>query len=399
MLSCHATRLAGNAEQAEASLRVLLSSGERVEAGAFNSLISLHAKNGTPFRAEAILILMGQVVPPVRPTLVTFNSLASAHSLLGDVDATERILAQAAGAPFNFHLDRYSYGAMLQAVSKQRDAAKGKREDPKIERARSEKARTIVSQLWASGVAMNDYLECAVRRALGGQRQADQLRAEFDARRSEQRASARRPPGIHTGAAAMPPAAAAAPGSAPGLVAHQAHQRVTRSKSPSREMWRERAWTAQQQRKEEDDDVDDDDDEEEEEDDDDGWTTVPAKKGRGGKPIGKANGKAKALVSPANKTIKKTNPSPAGLRLTRNRSSEVLDPTKSASPSVLRVVGLPLTRSRSATQRSLLALAEDAVAADANGELGSEVSMMPDIPLKRSAASQLALDLESSMDF
>jgi len=60
---------------------------------------------------------------------------------------------------------------------------------------------------------------------------------------------------------------------------------------------------------------------------------------------------------------------------------------------------LPLTRSRSATQRSLLALAEDAVAADANGELGSEVSMMPDIPLKRSAASQLALDLESSMDF
>ena len=333
--------------------------------------------------------MQGCIVPPA-PTHVL--------PLFTDVDATERILAQAAGAPFNFTLDRYSYGAALQAVSKQRDAAKGRREDPKMERARSEKARALVSRLWSSGVAMNDYLESAVRRALGGQRQADQLRAEFDARRSEQRTSMRRPPGIQPLGVAMP--AAATPGSA-----HRsellAHQRMTRSKSPSRDSWRERAWTAQQQRKEEDDDPDDDDEEEQE--DDDGWTTVQAKKGRGGKADrGKANGKQKMLVSPAAKTIKKTNPSPAGLRLTRNRSSEVLDPTKSASPSVLRVIhpgGLPLTRSRSATQRSLLALAEEAVAADANGELGPELSMLPDIPLKRSAASQLALDLESSMDF
>ena len=43
---------------------------------------------GMPFRAEAILILMGQAVPPVRPTLVTFNSLASAHSLLGGTRST-----------------------------------------------------------------------------------------------------------------------------------------------------------------------------------------------------------------------------------------------------------------------------------------------------------------------
>ena len=42
----------GNAEQAEASLRVLLQSGERLEAAAFNALISLHGKNGEPFRAE-----------------------------------------------------------------------------------------------------------------------------------------------------------------------------------------------------------------------------------------------------------------------------------------------------------------------------------------------------------
>ena len=223
----------------------------------------------------------------------------------------------------------------------------------------------------------------------------------------------------------------------------------------------------------------------------DGWTTVGSGgrsargKGLAGKgSVGKGSADKKkgkeagaSSVAAANKTIGKksaaaTSPTP-GRRLTRNPSSELMGsgmlggPSPASgraedgtigkavtvagggpSPSLVRgLVGLPLTRSRSERAR-LLALAEDAVAADASdtGAVGtsggadpddlsllragvplsrsaaSEVNLalsaggvgglqggmggapgglegLPNVPLTRSAASQLAIDLESNMAF
>ena len=116
----------------------------------------------------------------IRPTLVTFNSLASAHATCGDCDATERILAQAAAPPYNFRLDRYSYGALLQSVARERENSKSARgassAAAKTEQQRIERAKTYIKQLWSSGVEMNDYLSGACSRALGTQRAVEQLR-------------------------------------------------------------------------------------------------------------------------------------------------------------------------------------------------------------------------------
>ena len=46
--------------------------------GSFNALINLHAKRARPDRAQAMLTLMQEA--GVRPSLVTYNSLASAHA-------------------------------------------------------------------------------------------------------------------------------------------------------------------------------------------------------------------------------------------------------------------------------------------------------------------------------
>ena len=74
----------------------------------------MHAKAKNPTRAETVFALMRQA--NVRPSLITYNALASAHASIGDVDAVERCLNQAAAQ--RLMPDRYSYGALLQACSK-----------------------------------------------------------------------------------------------------------------------------------------------------------------------------------------------------------------------------------------------------------------------------------------
>ena len=416
----------GNAEQAEASLRVLLQSGERLEAAAFNALISLHGKNGEPFRAEAVLILMQE--GRIRPTLVTFNSLASAHATCGDCDATERILAQAAAPPYNFRLDRYSYGALLQSVARERENSKSARgassAAAKTEQQRIERAKTYIKQLWSSGVEMNDYLSGACSRALGTQRAVEQLRKEFSASSSSSSSLSSRG------------RASAALASSHVSSSDGPWRRVTRSKSPSSA--RPTAASSAPVTGDEEMAAAESAEESEAEEEEDGWTTV----GSGGRSGGKGKGKAtrsrrtssesvggsggggKKALSAANKTIGKKNPASTspGLgarRLTRNTSSEGLtiggmgpgaSPSgarpAAGSPDMVRgLVGVPLTRSRSERAR-LLALAKDVMAdGGAAGGAGPAVAtadtamLPPSLPLQRSAASQLALDLGEGMAF
>jgi pentatricopeptide repeat protein len=171
----HAFVQAGNAEQAELSLRALMEAGEPLDAASFNSLISLYAKASAPHRAEAVLILMGQCHPPVRPSLVTFNSLASAHAAVGDVEAVERTLQTAARAPFHFAWDRYSYGALLRVLVKARGGRRGG----------VERARAAVLAMWDGGVRENEFLSKLAASALGGAKQLEALRAEHCGRGRE----------------------------------------------------------------------------------------------------------------------------------------------------------------------------------------------------------------------
>ena len=74
----------------------------------------MHTKAKNPTRAETVFALMRQA--NVKPSLITYNALASAHASTGDVDAVERTLNQATSQ--RLALDRYSYGALLQACTK-----------------------------------------------------------------------------------------------------------------------------------------------------------------------------------------------------------------------------------------------------------------------------------------
>jgi len=97
----------------------------------------------------------------------------------------------------------------------------------------------------------------------------------------------------------------------------------------------------------------------------------------------------------------------------KSADSEMLSkrPPSSGGSADLRLVGVPLTRSKSDRAR-LVALAEGALAADALGDLplkrsaASDVSQMlgdfsslPAVPLTRSAASELAISLGEGMSF
>lgn len=92
----------------------------------------------------------------VAPTIVSFNALASAHSSKGDLSAVERVLERATAA--RLPLDRFSYGALLQASMNAKGAAK---------LPARERAKQHVHALLHSGVELNDYLRTMCKRAIG----------------------------------------------------------------------------------------------------------------------------------------------------------------------------------------------------------------------------------------
>jgi len=145
---------AGDAAQAEKTLHRLLAQGTRVSASCFNTLISSYAKAKAPEASLRVLALMK--THRVSPSLTTFNSVAAAHAACGDLQNTEAVLAEATSAGFG--LDRYSYGALLQAVSKccAPNSTQGR-----------ELGLVHVRRLLDSGVQLNDHLNFACRRVLG----------------------------------------------------------------------------------------------------------------------------------------------------------------------------------------------------------------------------------------
>jgi pentatricopeptide repeat protein len=172
----------------------VVGSGVRLEASSFNSLLSLYAKCGDSERALAILALMEHA--HVRPSLVTFNALAACCSRLaielgscahaharavlmlthavfvrlsradasyGNLSAAEDALNQAKEA--GFVLDRYSFGALLQAASKAGSDVKGA-------------GVRFVRMMLKSGIEVNDFLHKAAVRVVGERTYAE-LRAEY----------------------------------------------------------------------------------------------------------------------------------------------------------------------------------------------------------------------------
>lgn len=135
---------------------------QALSASSFNSLISMHAKKHDPKRAESVFSLMQQ--SGVEPSLITFNALASAHAACGDLAAVERCLGVATSR--GLQLDRFSYGALLQACA--RHPSKG---------SVKKSAHKHVLSLLHSGVPLNDFLTGACTRAVG-QKAFEELRRQ-----------------------------------------------------------------------------------------------------------------------------------------------------------------------------------------------------------------------------
>ena len=74
-------------------------------------LIAAYAKGGDAARADGVLRLMADA--RIAPTLVTYNTIASAHAARGDLCGAERAVKRAVRA--GLQPDRYTYGALLQA--------------------------------------------------------------------------------------------------------------------------------------------------------------------------------------------------------------------------------------------------------------------------------------------
>ena len=142
----------GDLDAAERSLRALVSSGESLTAASFNSLISAHAKARRPQRAEATFAMMEQA--RVTPTLITFNSLASAHAASSDLPAVEGVLRRLTAA--RLLPDRYTYGALLQACSRGGSGTVNR-----------QRAQLHAEALLTSAVPLNDYLTTLCKRVVG----------------------------------------------------------------------------------------------------------------------------------------------------------------------------------------------------------------------------------------
>lgn len=148
----HALVTSGKLEVAEEALRGFVATGTGLTASCFNTLISAHGKARRPKRAEALFECMEREAD-VRPTLVTFNTLANAHALVGDLGSVERVVARLTEA--GLRPDKYTFGALLQASANSRDAETRQR------------AASHVERLLRSPVTLNDFLVSACKRAIG----------------------------------------------------------------------------------------------------------------------------------------------------------------------------------------------------------------------------------------
>lgn len=343
---------AGQADAAEESLRKVIASGERLQSGSFNSLISLHAKSHKPERAQAIFELMRQA--HVQPSLVTFNALASAHAAIGDLAAVEDVMGQAKAT--GFELDRYSYGALLQACSKATPKRSGKatrlggaRDPP------SAAATRHVQQMLQSGIELNDFLTYAAQRAVG-----ERVFASMLAERS---------------------------GSPHAVGPRQAaSQRADRRPSAQTVEDAVTAYPATA----------------------DGWTKVTsAHSSRSRKRPERVPRRIAAAKSPIRKDARAKSPAvkrmPSAGGTSGESSSDGGGSGCDSSGAVdIRLVGSRMTRSKSERDR-LMALAGDVVAAgmatsSVGGAAGSsQPSSCGACPLTRSAASELALCLQDEM--
>mmetsp|Transcript_35371 Transcript_35371/g.92858 ORF Transcript_35371/g.92858 Transcript_35371/m.92858 type:complete len:758 (-) Transcript_35371:665-2938(-) len=354
---------AGRPADAQQLLQSLVADGVRLDASSFNPLITLHAKSGRPSDALAILKLMQSA--RVEPSLVTFNSLASAYATYGDLEATEDALKEALDA--GHVLDRYSYGALLQVASKLSGSKTAKeRESGKAA------ARRYVEQMLASGIPINDYLQSMSTRAVGERAWAEMRRKA---------------------------------GSSGGTSAAPSPSRATRQRTAadSAEAPREAPWRPPSSVNSAAPVADD------------GWETVPSARrrssgssGSGGKARGKATGTSpttslmspRAALSPAIRKEQRPPSKTAGAKVGVCTTAVGAPLGSHTSPADVRLVGIQMTRSKSERAR-LLALAQEVtsggLAAEDGPSAGTPPGLLPNVPLTRSAYSELALTLGSDM--
>jgi hypothetical protein len=328
----------------------------------------------------------------VAPTLVSFNALASAHAACGDLANVEAVLAMATAQP-GLRLDRYSYGALLQACT-HKGGHKG-RGGP--ERAKAAKAKAHVEGLLASNVPMNDFLETMCKRAVGDDT-FEQMVAR--ARQQRRRSSPRRqaapapapagPPGLGAWGRGAP-AAAPAPmqQSWPTAIQEEAEAAAVEEAADAAAAVAAEA---------------------------DGWATVSKggrKAWRGG---GRPGAGARAGSHRATAAAAATAPTPSGRAAAQDNwrrsgandggasrpTSAIKKPKAPSTPkastgadpngfSGVKIVGIPMTRSKSARAR-LLYLAQEIVgdSSDNLDALNTKMGPLGPLPLKRSTRSELA---------
>jgi len=331
---------ANELSRAKESLLQLIAHNEPLTASSFNALISAHARNKAPDAAESVFVCMQQA--RVTPTIVTFNALASAHASCADLPEVERVLTTAAQQLGSSALDRFSYGALLLACVRAT--------------ASSIVSRKHVQSLLSSKVQLNEYLRSLCARAVG-EKQLVRMLAERDTRQrtafdaqsvSKPNTSVSTKRGAWTSSPAPP--CESTQMDTPALIEAIAPKIVPKSE--------------------------------------DGWETVSASrkrgKSRGGRPVHPHRVAAPAPPAPSRAIAKQREPQP--------KTSTAVPTTSAASPMV-RLAGVPLTRSKSDRSR-LLSLAST-IAFDA--ALQSNELKLSALPLKRSAASELAITLASDM--
>lgn len=176
----------GEVEAAEQALLALVRraagrAASEVTAATFNAVVSGFGKRGQPQRAA--LVVRHMEASGVQPTLITFNALAAAWASDGDLPATEAALARATAA--GLRLDRYSYGALLQACTRAASSLRGARGGAAVAAVRSRAVGHAYAML-RSGVPLNAYLRAEAARALGGERAFAQMCEQHRATQPEQ---------------------------------------------------------------------------------------------------------------------------------------------------------------------------------------------------------------------
>jgi pentatricopeptide repeat protein len=447
---------AGDLEAAERALAALVSSGERLSAASFNALITAHSRAGSIPKAEATFNAM--IEAHVRPSLVTFNALASAHAFVGDVQSVEGVVRRAEER--GLRPDRYTYGALLQACVKAAGTGAGAAARERI----AERARTHVSALLQSGVPLNDFLRSTCARVLGSEAAFARMTQEHQQvkGRSGLRSGSMRGAGAGAGGAGGGSAAAVpSPSPAAWTTVGRGQQRssvaswrsppiaspavpVAAAASVAEATLAEATEAAEEASTEvmaeEPMEVMDAADAVEVAIDEEGWTMKTRRRRSAGRsPTREASSSRRAANPSLTSSIKKPRPPPPTRTSTRpaairrpsteqlNDATSIGSSSSVASAAVLpedvRLVGVPLTRSKSARARLLL-LAKDICG---SGELPN-LSDLPDVklsglpmqrsssarlrhpafmpgalvdgpglPMTRSAHSELALSIETSM--